>query len=397
MRHHHAKSFQHRVYIVSMRIAVVLDAIHPYSAGGRETRYRHIVSELNKQGHDVTVYTMHWWTGPKSTTSDGVGYQAIMDYVPLYQGNRRSIVHALRFALASFRMLRYHYDVIDADHMPYLQLLPLRIVASLRRVPLVVTWHEVWGPSYWRQYLGALGVIAAAVERATTMLPRLIVTVSPGTYDRLIALGVPPDKVITVTPGVDAQTIGHAPITSGYDLLFVGRLMSHKGIDLALEALQLLQLRGISPSFGVVGVGPQEDDLKRRVDELGLTDSVTFVGHLENETSLFSLMKGSRLFLLPSTREGFGLVVVEAAAAGLPTITVNHPDNYARRLVVEGVTGWVCEPNAAALAGAIIKGLRTPLDVAKGAAPFLAKYEWEAAGAKTADVYLKATSRRQSP
>jgi len=168
----------------------VLDAIHPYSAGGRETRYRHIVSQLSTQGHDVTFYTMHWWTGPRSKQSDGVGYKAIMKYVPLYHGNRRSIGHAVRFALASFRMVFYRYDIIEADHMPYLQLLPLRIVAALRRVPLVVTWHEVWGPRYWRQYLGPFGVIAAAIERAATMLPQLIITVSPETHERLIELGV---------------------------------------------------------------------------------------------------------------------------------------------------------------------------------------------------------------
>jgi len=376
-----------------MRVAVVLDAVHPYSTGGRETLYRHVVAEMRKDGHDVTVYTMQWWDGPKRTISEGVTYQAIMGYVPLYTGTRRSISHALRFAVACFRMVAYEYDVIDADHMPYLQLLPLRIVASLRRVPLVVTWHELWGSTYWRQYLGPLGVIAATLERLSTMLPRLIIADSPETHERLIRIGVRPGTVIAVAPGVEVEKIKGVPKASGYDLIFAGRLISHKGVELALEALSLLRSRGISATFGVVGAGPQSEDLKRRAAELELTENVSFLGNLQEQATLFSLMKGSRLFLLPSFREGFGLVVLEAAAAGLPTITVNHPDNYAKELVIEGVTGWVCEPTATALADAIAVGLRTPLDVTTGAATLLDGYRWEAAAAKRVKAYRTARAR----
>jgi len=200
---------------------------------------------------------------------------------------------------------------------------------------------------------------------------------------------------VTIPPGVDEQAIGAAPRAPGFDLLFVGRLISHKGVELALDALSLLQKRGLSPTFGVVGIGPQADDLKRRTDELGLTQSVSFLGHLEDETSLFSVMKGSRLFLLPSIREGFGQVVIEAACAGLPTITVDHPDNYARRLVTEGVTGWVCEATPAALADAIVIGLQTPLDMANGSAALLEAHRWEVAGAQTAEAYRTAKASQR--
>lgn len=379
-----------------MRVAIVLDAVHPYSTGGRETLYRHVVSHLSKLDNDVTVYTMQWWTGSKTEIADGVRFQAIMKHVPLYRGNRRSISQAVRFAFACFRLLAYRYDVIEADHMPYLQLLPLRIVAFIRRVPLVVTWHELWGPVYWREYLGPLGTIAAAFEKMATMLPRLIIADSPDTYDRLLRIGVLPERVITVAPGVDVEKVQLAPRVSGYDLLFAGRLLAHKGVEMALDALHLLQTRGIAASFGIVGVGPLAEDLQRRAIELGLGKRVAFLGNLEDQSSLFSLMKGSSLFLLPSTREGFGLVVIEAAAAGLPTITVSHPDNYAQRLVIEGVTGWVCEPTAAALADAIVVGLESALNVETGAASLLNGYRWEAAAQKRLAAYRReVTSRRR--
>ncbi len=384
-----------------MRIAVVSDAVFPYHTGGKETRYRHIIAQLCDQGHQVTVYTMHWWPGPKTKTTDGVEYRAIMGRSPLYKGTRRSISEALRFALACFQMVRprYKYDVLEADHMPYLQLVPLRLVAAVRRVPLVVSWHELWGAEYWRKYLGRLGVVAAAVERLATTLPRLIITVSPETRDRLVRSGVPADKVVTVTPGVDFATIAAAPPSAGYDLLFAGRLIAHKGVAMAIEAVDLLRRQGVPCTFGIVGVGPEADRLKQQSEALGLTGQVAFLGYLEDEVALFSLMKGSRLFLLPSLREGFGLAIIEALAAGVPTITVNHPDNYAQRLVVEGETGWVCDPTATALADAIAKGLSTPMDVMAYAAPLLAQYRWEEAGAQTARAYLEAigTNNVQGP
>ncbi len=380
-----------------MRIAVVSDAVFPYHTGGKETRYRHIVAQLSNQGHQVTVYTMHWWRGPKSKTVDGVEYRAIMGRVPLYKGSRRSISEALLFALACLQLVRFRYDVIEADHMPYLQLVPLRLVAAIRRVPLVVTWHELWGRDYWRKYLGRLGVMAAAIERLATVLPRMIIAVSPETRDRLVRAGVPAEKVIAVAPGADLETIQAAPPAAGYDLLFAGRLISHKGVAMALDALHLLQQRGISCTFGIVGVGPEAEQLQRQSAALGLAGQVSFLGYLEDEVALFSLMKGSRLFLLPSTREGFGLAVLEALAAGLPTITVNHPDNYAQRLVVEGKTGWVCEPTAVSLADAIAQGLRTPLDVRACSAPLLAQHQWEVAGAQTAQAYLMARGAKNDP
>jgi glycosyltransferase involved in cell wall biosynthesis len=71
---------------------------------------------------------------------------------------------------------------------------------------------------------------------------------------------------------------------------------------------------------------------------LGLND-LDFLGFLPSHDEVLGLMKSSKVFALPSTREGFGLVVLEAAACGLPTVTLNHPDNAAQELVEDSVNG----------------------------------------------------------
>ena len=97
------------------------------------------------------------------------------------------------------------------------------------------------------------------------MLPRLIITDSPETRDRLIRGGVPADKVITVAPGVDLDTIAAAPPSAGYDLLFAGRLIAHKGVAMALEAVQLLQQRGILMHLRDCRRGPRSRPAKATV------------------------------------------------------------------------------------------------------------------------------------
>ena len=135
-------------------VAVVTDAIFPYHRGGKEVRYLQLLPRL-EQSFDVRVYTMHWWPERGTKRRDhGVEYQAICPLFALYHGARRSMLEAIAFAFACLRLLFERFDVVEADHMPYLQLFTLRFVTKLRRRQLVVTWNEVWGPVYWGSYLG---------------------------------------------------------------------------------------------------------------------------------------------------------------------------------------------------------------------------------------------------
>jgi glycosyltransferase involved in cell wall biosynthesis len=330
---------------------------------------------------------MQWWEGSRRRTERGVRYSAVSRLVPLYVGERRSIFQAVLFSLGCLRMLGHRFDAIEADQMPYLPLFPLRLVATIKRVPLIVTWHEVWGAAYWREYLGPAGVVGAVLERIAMRMPDLIVAENAETHRRLLETGLPESRVTVVPNGVDMTVIAAAPpSTPTFDLIYVGRLLSHKRVADLIEAMHHLERDGVSLTCAIVGVGPERDALEALAAQHEVADRVQFFGALEQHAEVYGLIKSSAVFVLPSVREGFGIVVVEALACGVPVITTDHPDNQARLLIEHGVTGWLCAPSGAGLAEAIRESRLGLADLTRADAT-LGTCDWDRIVGRLAGLY----------
>lgn len=375
-------------------VAVVTDAIYPYFMGGKEVLYHHVASGLFERGIEVHLYTMNWWGGPSHKVEAGIHYHALCRVYELYHGTRRSILEAVMFALACLRMVGGRYDLIYADHMPHLQLFTIRIVASIRRVPLVVTFHEVWGREYWRKYLGPLGIIAAAIENSTMRLPDHLVTVSNNNARELESRGVPDGRITVIPPGIDLETIASAPQSlQHYDFLFVGRLLEHKHVELILEGMAALLQEGLGATCAVVGEGPEQQSLMKMRTQLCLDESVTFVENLPHHRDVYSLMKSATALVLPSVREGFGIVVAEAIACGLPVITTDHPENRAQDLVDNGVTGWLCSPTSDGIGEAMRDAMTGGADQRLPSPEARARNDWASIVSRLIEVFTR-TSRK---
>jgi glycosyltransferase involved in cell wall biosynthesis len=322
-----------------LRLAVVADAVAPWSYGGREVRYAELLGRLSEAGVDVTVFTMKWWDEPPP---GAIRHVAIFPKMPMYRRGRRSIRHALAFSIGSFRLLFESFDVILTDHIPFLHLLPLRIISLVRRRPLLVEWHEYWGDVYWRQYLGTWGRAASLMESASLRLPTSIVAVTPELGDKIRSCGIEVSRVHVVGNGVSKRSLDAVESAhSAPDVICVGRLIDHKRMDVALRSFSLLAARDPQLRLGIVGEGPERDRLEQLALDVGVADRCTFFGTLPNTKELWQIIKAASVLLFPSEREGFGLVVAESLALGTPVVCGGGPGNEARRLVTEGRTGRI--------------------------------------------------------
>jgi glycosyltransferase involved in cell wall biosynthesis len=327
------------------RVAFVSDAVWPYNKGGKEKRLHEITRRLVKDGRQVDVYTMKWWNGPDTIVNgDGVYLHGITRLRPLYIGERRSITQALLFSAGCFKLLFRPFDVIDVDSMPFFPLFPVRIVCWLRRKKMHATWHEVWGRDYWHDYLGGFGgKFGAFTEWLAMKTPDVVVSNSNHTTKRLLQAGMK-QQIVTVPLGVDVETMfAVTPHELKSDIIFAGRLLPNKNVELLIRAVKLVKRTKPDVRALIVGNGPERERLEALVEELKLENNVTFFNFLEDHNELYALMKSSKMFVLPSIREGFSLVSIEANACGIPVITTSHEHNAARELIIEGRNGYLAD------------------------------------------------------
>jgi glycosyltransferase involved in cell wall biosynthesis len=273
--------------------------------------------------------------------------------------------------------------VLEADHIPFLQILPLRLITTLKRKRLVVTWHEVWSLPDWRRLLGRAGLAAWLVERLAMRLPDHIVAASAQTADRLAAIlgGKVP---VTIAPnGIDLTEVAAAqPGADPADLVVVGRLMTHKRVDMLLAAARLHE-EGRPVTVRVIGDGPERNRLHALAQSLGLGGHVDFRSDVREQKEVYALVKAARVAVFPSAREGFGIAVLEALACGLPVVTTSAPDNHARDLVARSRRGVVCGESAEAIAAAV-RGLLDAPASDEGPDSWLDEYSWDAITAQVA-------------
>jgi glycosyltransferase involved in cell wall biosynthesis len=369
-------------------VAMVSDAIYPYHRGGKEIRYHELARRLAEQA-EVHIYTMQWWKGPRERTEGAVTFHAISRLHRLYTKDRRSVSQAVFFAFACLRLLKAKFDVLEADHIPYFQVIVLRVVATLKRKPLVVTWHEVWGRSYWRHYLGRVGFAAWIVESLAMRLPDHIIAASPQTAERLRAVGVYHGPITEAPNGIDIDVIRNVyPDAAATDLVVVGRLMAHKRIDMLLDTVAALHAEGVSVTCRIIGDGPERLSLHRQARALGIEHAIDFRHDVGEQKDVYAFMKAAKVFVFPSAREGFGIAVLEALACGLPVVTTSAPDNVAQHLAARSSRSIVCDSSAPAVAEAVKRILAARSSLSSGndesGEPWLADYTWETAVTRVA-------------
>jgi glycogen(starch) synthase len=221
--------------------------------------------------------------------------------------------------------------------------------------------------------------------------------------DEISALFGPGLADVSVIPnGIDSSRWPFAP-PRGHsgppELLYFGRLEYEKGVHDAIAALPRIRRRHPGTTLTVAGDGTQQAWLVEVARKHKVLKAVRFVGAVDHD-ELLGLLHRTDAAVLPSHYEPFGIVALEAAAAGAPLVTTNV--GGLGEAVINGVTGMSCPPrDVAALAAAVCAVLDDPAAAQRRAVAarerLTADFDWHTVAARTAQVYLPAKRREREP
>ena len=340
-----------------MRICLVYDCLFPSTVGGAERWYRNLAERLAGEGHDVTYVTLRQWPRGSKPDVPGVEVRSVGPRMGLYaRGGRRRILPPLVFGIGVLWHLLRHgrgYDAVHTASFPYFSVLAAATARLLARFRLVVDWHEVWSREYWSEYLGPAGAFGWWVQALCARVRQRAFCFSRLHAARLRELGGP-DAVVLEGEYAGSLERPH-PAPAGPAAVFAGRHIPEKRVPVLVPAIALARERLPELRCDVYGDGPDRPEVERLVAERGLADVVRVHGFVPAET-VEQALETALCMVLPSRREGYGLVVVEASARGVPSVVAAAPDNAATELVDDGENGVVARSAAPEdLADAIVR------------------------------------------
>jgi glycosyltransferase involved in cell wall biosynthesis len=361
-----------------MHICLVYDCLYPWTVGGAERWYRNLAERLAADGHDVTYLTRQQWPDGEEPKIDGVRVVAVSPQTTLYGGGgggRRRLAPPLVFGFGVLRHLLRHgrrYDVVHTASFPYFSLLAAGLIRPLAAFRLIVDWHEVWTRDYWRDYLGrGGGVIGWRVQRLCLRIPQRAFCFSRLHERRLLDEHV--NGPVTRLEGEYAGEHRTAPPAPAEPVVvFAGRHIPEKRVLALVPAIA--RAAEVIPELRceIYGDGPDRERLLEAVRAAGLESRISAPGFVAGE-HINAALRRSLCLALPSRREGYGVVVVEAAAAGTPSVLAAGPDNAAAELIEDGKNGFVAaSASAEDLSTAIVAVHRAGESLRKSTAAWFA-------------------------
>ncbi|HMB44639.1 MAG TPA: glycosyltransferase family 4 protein [Candidatus Methanoperedens sp.] len=362
-----------------MKIAFVYDAIYPWVKGGAEKRIYELGKRLAANGNEVHIFGIKWWDGANIIKNEGMVLHGVCGPMELYVNGRRSFYEAIYFSIRLLpHLIKESFDVIDVSVFPYFSCFIVKIVSIYKRIPMVTTWHEVWG-DYWYEYLGKIGSVGKFIEQVVFRMSNHSIAVSNHTKKSLESLGIDQNNIYIVTNGIDMKTINQIkPSIYTCDIIFIGRIIKEKNVDILIESVHNIKKYLPDIQCHIIGGGPEEKKLKNLICDLGLQDNIKFFGFLDY-IDVIAMLKSSKVLVLPSTREGFGIVIIEAFACGVPVITVRSPRNAANELVNKDA-GFVVDLNAREIGDSIYKVItdgRLHKKMSFSAISLTQEYDWD--------------------
>jgi glycosyltransferase involved in cell wall biosynthesis len=361
-----------RIQVDKYTIALVSDWYYP-KAGGVEYSVDSLARNLQAFGHEVHIITKN---------NGGVPWK---DSLPVIRLKGKVIAERLILPAAYkdlYRILKAgSYDIIHAHGLDFAMMSLL--LARIRGIPCLMTSHSLLGPLSLRypilmaarlllRFADALIAVSSAVEQESK-------AVFKGRLYRI------PNGLDLRSPNGAVQSI---PIDTENRIVIttVSRMTRKKGVhDLITIALRLLK-RYDNLLFLMIGEGPLRKKLESKVNELNLAQYFLFTGEVSRSTAL-DLLDKSDIFVLPSPREAFGIVILEAFLKKVPVVARNH--SGVSDLITHGETGLLADDDEqmARYIEELIGRPELAASLSAAACQELHRYRWQDIAKRVEEVY----------
>lgn len=261
---------------------------------------------------------------------------------------------------------QFALDIIDRDfdilhsHCPIATSYFFRRINRIKRIPQVLTYHTKYEYDFEKRI-----PLPAIKRRAYGMLLNNINSAdevwvtSSGTAESLRKVGYQGDYIVMPNgsdlPIVNVTQSEKAMIRRKHNIpadipvfIFVGRMMWYKNIKIILDSCKILQSKGRDFRLLMLGMGPDENSIKKYTRKIALDDKVIFTGQLLDRSELQLYYGTADVLIFPSQFDTNGLVVREAAATATPAVLV--AGSCAAEGIIDGETGFLCEESAQSVA-----------------------------------------------
>ena len=354
-----------------LRVAVLnwRDTTHP-EGGGSERYIERIAADLVADGCEVEVYCSRHAGVPRTLRRDGITFR--------HAGGRWTVYAGALGRLFKARLTGRRPDVVIDVHngVPFFA----RLVAGC---PVLVLVHHVHREQWHVVFGRALATVGWWLESKVS--PRIhsgcqYVAVSDVTRRELIDLGVDESAIAVVHNGTRPVPEGQPPRDPEPSLVVLGRLVPHKRVEHAMAAVARLRPTWPGLQLRVIGEGWWRTELEAEARRLGVADAVTFTGFVDEPTKEHLLAR-SWLMLAPSVKEGWGLMVVEAAGHGVPAIAYRNAGGLAES-IHDGVTGLLVDDDVDAFVEAtrqVLADTARREALGEAAREHVSRYSWRTA------------------
>lgn len=312
-----------------MRILIInwRDIRNP-EAGGAEVHLHETFSRIAAAGHQVALLCCRFPGASENDCLDGIeiirfgGKWTFNLAVPWYY--RRHLAHRA-------------FDVVIED----INKIPFLLPWFVKDTPVMVLLHHLFGTTFYRQINPLPATYLYLMERLIPWVYRRcpFEVVSESCRDELVGMGVPADMISVVHNGLDAGIIDAPAAPEGKEaglIVYLGRLKKYKNVDHLIQAMAIVRDEVPGARLVVAGTGDRRPALETLTRSLDLEEAVEFAGYV-SESEKIRLLSRAEVAANPSSKEGWGISVIEANARGTPVVATHVAG--LRDAVVDGETG----------------------------------------------------------